>query len=234
MTEPDFKIRPYEPQDRDAVRRICCETGFLSNPIDPVFEDRELFADFLTSYYTDEEPESSVVLESGGEVRGYVLGCRLPGKQSRHNLRMAPSGVAKLLWRFLFRYKNSTRAYIWWLLTRGRKEVPFTPKGMPHFHINLLVDVKSVAQTRALIDSFLEYLVRAGEKSVYGQVVTFEKRRGERMFARYGFIVKDSVEVTKYRRYMDKPVYLFTVVKDLSAGAKLYDKDLRSVIAGGE
>ena len=228
MTDTDFKIRPYEPRDRDAVRRICCETGFLSNPIDPVFEDRELFADFLTSYYTDVEPESSVIIESSSGVRGYVMGCRFPEKQSDYNLQTAPGRVAKLLWRFLFRYKNSTRAYIWWLLTRGRKEVPFTPKGMAHFHINLLPDAKSVGQTRALIDSFLEYLVRVGEKAVYGQMVTFEKRRGERMFARYGFVVRDSVEVTKYRRYLDKPVYLFTVIKDLTAGKKLYDQDLRS------
>ncbi|MDD5260349.1 MAG: GNAT family acetyltransferase [Methylacidiphilales bacterium] len=227
MEEPNFKIRHYEPRDREAVRRICCETGFLGNPVDPVFEDRELFANFLTAYYTDAEPESSVVLESGGEVRGYIMGCRHPDRQSRYNLRVFAAGLGKLLFRFLFRYQGNTRRYIWWLLTRGRKEVPFTPKGMAHFHINLLPDVRSVPQTRAVIDFFLDYLVRSGEKAVYGQVVTFEKRRGERMFARYGFVVRDSVEVTKYRKYVETPVYLFTVVKDLSAGAKLYDQDLR-------
>src|SRR5262245_42467643 len=69
-------IRKYEARDQDAVRRICCETGFLGQPIDPLFEDRELFADYLTRYYTDKEPESSFVLEKNGEIRGYLLGSR--------------------------------------------------------------------------------------------------------------------------------------------------------------
>jgi 8-oxo-dGTP pyrophosphatase MutT (NUDIX family) len=73
-----FTIRSYRATDRAAVRRLCCETGFLGEPIDPVYEDHELFADFLTSYYTDHEPESSFVLEVEGELRGYLLGSRKP------------------------------------------------------------------------------------------------------------------------------------------------------------
>src|SRR6188472_3145331 len=71
-------IRSYRASDRDAVRRLCCQTGFLGEPIDPVYEDHELFADFLTTYYTDQEPESSFVLEVNGEIRGYLLGSRKP------------------------------------------------------------------------------------------------------------------------------------------------------------
>src|SRR2546430_9635457 len=73
-----YSIRSYQASDRGAVRKLCCETGFLGDPIDPVFQDRELFADFLTTYYTDHEPESSFVLEIDGEIRGYLLGSRKP------------------------------------------------------------------------------------------------------------------------------------------------------------
>jgi len=76
--EPAFTIRPFRASDRAAVRRLCCQTGFLGTPIDPVYEDRELFADFLTTYYTDHEPESSFVLEADGELKGYLLGSRKP------------------------------------------------------------------------------------------------------------------------------------------------------------
>src|SRR3989442_4377795 len=76
--EKPFTIRSYRKTDRDAVRRLCCQTGFLGTPIDPVYEDRQLFADFLTTYYTDHEPESSFVLEVDGEIRGYLLGSRRP------------------------------------------------------------------------------------------------------------------------------------------------------------
>ena len=71
-----YSIRGYKASDRIAVRKLCCATGFLGAPIDPVFQDRELFADFLTTYYTDHEPESSFVLEVDGEIRGYLLGSR--------------------------------------------------------------------------------------------------------------------------------------------------------------
>ena len=59
-----FLIRGYRRSDREAVRKLCCDTGFLGHPIDPVYEDRELFADFLTTYYTDHEPESCFLLEA--------------------------------------------------------------------------------------------------------------------------------------------------------------------------
>src|SRR5437763_15124889 len=81
MTDDDhrpFLIRGYRRSDRESVRRLCCDTGFLGEPIDPVYEDRELFADFLTTHYTDHEPESSFVVEVDGEIRGYLLGSRKP------------------------------------------------------------------------------------------------------------------------------------------------------------
>ena len=28
----NFQIRNYHPADREAVRRLCCETGFLGKP----------------------------------------------------------------------------------------------------------------------------------------------------------------------------------------------------------
>src|SRR5215210_4487034 len=82
MADPrTFEIRKFQPADRSRVRELCCETGFLGNPIDPIFEDRELFADYLTAYYTDWEPESAFVLVVGGEIRGYLLGSRRPLRQ---------------------------------------------------------------------------------------------------------------------------------------------------------
>src|SRR5438552_17253630 len=77
-SERSFTIRSYRDGDRAAVRRLCCQTGFLGEPIDPVYEDRQLFADFLTTYYTDHEPESCFLLEVEGHIRGYLLGSRKP------------------------------------------------------------------------------------------------------------------------------------------------------------
>src|SRR5205085_2875476 len=83
-----WRARPAgRPSDRAAVRRLCCQTGFLGEPIDPVYEDHELFADFLTTYYTDKEPESSFVLEVDGEIRGYLLGSRKPLRNQFYSFR---------------------------------------------------------------------------------------------------------------------------------------------------
>src|SRR6266480_4926501 len=87
MTDDDHKpflIRGYRRSDRETVRKLCCDTGFLGDPIDPVYEDRELFADFLTTYYTVHEPESCFLLEVGGEIRGYLLGSRKPLRNQLH------------------------------------------------------------------------------------------------------------------------------------------------------
>lgn len=215
-------IRPYQPADRPAIRAICADTGFLGDPVDPVFEDRETFADFLTSYYTDAEPETSVVLEDCGQVVGYILGSRFPDRARRFWLQHGPPLALRVFFRYLFHYRPASRRYIRWLLWRGWRETPKAPDRMAHFHINLLPPYRNVAQTRALIDFFLARLAAAGEPAVYGQMITFHNRRGARMFARYGFEVTDTKEVTKFRAYVNHPVFLFTVVKKLKERPNLY------------
>ncbi len=207
-------IRPYEARDREAVRGICCETGYLGDAIDPVFEDRELFADYLTSYYTDQEPESSLVVEKDGVVKGYLLGSRFPAKQSRYNFWLAWELTAKGLLRYAS-YSRPTRAYVRWILCEARKEVPEQPKAMAHFHFNQMREVQNFATTRALINVYFDYLRTAGEPAVFGQVVTFADRRGARVFERFGFEAVEKREITKYRATHPDPVYLTTIVKRL-------------------
>jgi hypothetical protein len=222
-------IRPYRPDDRDAIRAICADTGFLGQPIDPVFEDRELFADYLTAYYTDAEPESTFVCELNGVVKGYVMGCRFPRKKDAYEKRKLLGLVTRGVWRYFTRpYNAASRRYVRWILTQARKEVPFTPPDIPHFHFNIRPEARSVAATVEMVDLFLKYLTDHGEKKVYGQVVAYESRRGTRMFERYGFRVIDEREVTKYRELHAGKIFLFTILKDLTLNAKLYGADLRT------
>jgi len=81
------------------VRRICADTGFLGQPIDPVFEDRELFADYLTGYYTRFEPDALLICELGGEVRGYLMGCRRPLLKQAWQFGANIVVALKALWR---------------------------------------------------------------------------------------------------------------------------------------
>lgn len=216
----EFTIRSYRPTDRAAVRRLCCQTGFLGEPIDPVYEDHELFADFLTSYYTDREPESSFVVEVGGELRGYLLGSRKPLRNQLYAFTQNISLFLRVLSRYA-KYNARSRRFIRWMISHGWREVPAAPRRTPHFHINLLPDARKISTTRALMSAYLSYLYRCGEKRVYGQIVTFESRRGEKMFERYGFRVLNRAEISKYKAYTPELIYLSTVVKNLETAEPL-------------
>ena len=221
--EKRIAIRKFQPSDRARVRDLCCETGFLGNPIDPVFEDRELFADYLTAYYTDWEPESAFVLLVNDEIRGYLLGSRWPFRQQCYafyqNISLFLRGVRRYP-----RYNNASKKFVQWILRTAWREVPAAPRRTAHFHINLLPDARHLATARTLTDSYLKYLYECGEKRVYGQMVVFEDRRGTKMFERYGFKVLNKAEISKYRDLHPHPVYLCTVVKDLDENSRLYAK----------
>ena len=208
-------IRRYEPRDRAAVRCLCCETGFLGKPIDPVFEDRELFADYLTRYYTDIEPESAFVLEQEGAVKGYLLGSYRPFRQQLfnifNNLALFARGMAKYPF-----YRRPTRDFIGWILRNSWKEVPKAPRRCAHFHFNILPEAQGLAGVTRMMNMYLDHLRAKGVRQVYGQVVTFESRRGSRLFERYGFQVLERKEITKYRDTHPEPVYLTTVLKQLT------------------
>ena len=199
--ESKFTIRSYRASDREAVRRLCCQTGFLGEPIDPVYEDRELFADFLTTYYTDHEPESSFVIERDGELFGYLLGSRRPFLNQLYSFQQnIVLGIRSML-RYP-RYNDRSRKFVRWVLGNGWREVPAAPRRTAHFHINLLPEARKMSTTRLLMSAYLSYLYRSGEKRVFGQIVTFESRRGEKMFERYGFKVMNRSEITKYKAYI--------------------------------
>ena len=222
MADPKkFEIRNFQPGDRQRVRELCCETGFLGNPIDPIFEDRALFADYLTAYYTDREPESAFVLLVNGEIRGYLLGSRHPARQQLFNFYSNALLFLRGILRYP-RYSAASKKFVHWIFRTAWREVPAAPRKTAHFHINLLADARSVASTRALMDSYLRYLHAHGEKRVFGQMVVFEDRRGTKMFERYGFRVLNKAEITKYRDLHPEPVYLCTVIKDLDENSQLY------------
>ena len=213
---PGMVVRKFELRDRDDVRFLCCQTGFLGKPIDPVFQDRELFADYLTSYYTDLEPESCFVLEQNTRIVGYLLGSRRPYRQQIHsffqNIRLFIRGIRRYPG-----YNRPTRDFIGWILRNSWREVPAAPRRIAHFHFNVLPEAQGVARTGAMMNAYFDYLRSKGEKAVFGQMVTFESRRGAKVLERYGFRVVAKREITKWRDKHPEPVYLTTVIKQLSS-----------------
>src|SRR5207245_10711776 len=132
------------------------------------------------------------------EIRGYLLGSRRPLQNQLYALYQNVWLFLRALSRY-FRYHGRSRRFIRWTLMYGWREVPAAPRRVPHFHINLLPDARKMSTTRALMSAYLSYLYRCGEQRVYGQIVTFESRRGEEEFERYGFKALNCAALTTYK-----------------------------------
>jgi len=215
-----FTVRPYRPEDREAVRRLCCETGFLGEPVDPIFEDRELFANFLTAYYTDYEPESSLVAESAdGKIVGYLIACFRPGLYRRVHPRIIAGAAVKAIWRLITgRYSKNTRKYLYWLAWRGWRETPEVPsKSAAHFHFNLLPEWRHWRVTLELIGRFKEDLRTRGPRQAYGQMVIPPGKRPSKVFERFGWTYYDTRPLTKFKDYAEgefRQATIWTTVDD--------------------
>jgi len=185
------------------VRRICCETGFLGDPIEPLFADRELFADYLTSYYTDYEPEACLVAEAkGGGLVGYLIASRRRGRYRLIHGVLTARIAAKGLWRLLTgRYSRESRRFLYWSVLRGWREVPRSPAGAAHFHLNVLPGWRQWRVTLELLGQFREDLKRWGVRRVYGQMILPPDRRPARVFERFGWKIFDTRRVTKFREH---------------------------------
>ncbi len=213
----NHRIRSYRPADRAAVRRICADTGFMGRPIDPVFSDREAFADFFTCYYTDREPDCALVTEdaSTGEVVGYLLGCV---RWRRHAVlqrwlvlsRVAPGVVGRLL---AGRYDRRSRAFLRWVLLRSAAETPPVPHRSAHFHINLLPAYRTGRASREMIFRFFELARARGRTRIHGQIQTRDDRRRS-FWTRYGFREWSRCRVTKFESCAPAPLYVTTLFRD--------------------
>ncbi|RMF83842.1 MAG: GNAT family N-acetyltransferase [Nitrospinota bacterium] len=216
-SQPEVTIRKYRPEDRDAVRAICCETGLLGNPVDPFLADRDLFADLFTAYYTDYEAASCWVAECAGEVVGYLLIAAHPRRYAWLQPVIVGKGVLKACWRALRgKYRQNYLTLLRWFLREGRKQVPKVPPRYAHLHFNLLPPYRNRGIGRAFYRIAESYLRQKGLPGYYGQVLSSPRRRTEAAYRRYGFAVYDKTPFTGYRGLYDEPLTNMTVVKTFS------------------
>lgn len=168
------RIRPYEHTDRDAVRTICCETGYLGDPIEPIYADRQSFADLFTSYYTDAEPESCLVVELDGKVVGYVLGCLDTHKAwstesiaLRHVLTRGVAlrpGTASFYWRGLY---DAAADKLRGLPARTMPDLALYPG---HSHFSVLAEARSLPLVPGLYRTFFKLARERGCVGLHGEV----------------------------------------------------------------
>jgi ribosomal protein S18 acetylase RimI-like enzyme len=173
---PEFEIRAYQSADREAIRRICCETGYMGEPIDWLWRDRESFADLITRYYTEREPESILVAARGREVVGYLTGCvdseRARGAAVREIRRLLRSGA----WRRPGLAAFLGRALVDVVRDRGAPEEALGAPWPAHLHIDFLPEARRKGLGRRLLAQWFERLRGLGVPGVH--LGTFAENHG--------------------------------------------------------
>ncbi len=193
----------------------------MGDPIDPLFSDREAFADFFTRYYTDHEPESALVAEDAGtgEVVGYVLGCvRYRYNAWKQVELIATRIVPKVVLRFLAgRYDAPSRAFLRWVVFRSIRETPPAPERSGHFHVNFLPRYRTGEGARTLLFTFFELAKGWPVRRFYGQIQTRDDRRTT-FWTRYGFRELSRRRISKFDAHHPDPIYVTTLFRDFGEG----------------
>lgn len=173
----DGRIRPYKPEDREAVRRLvisCADTGIFPRCLH--HRHQESLTDLLSRYYLDHEPESCWVVDSTSDgVVGYVFGC-LSSELRRRVLftRIVPSSLAKMLLRGAL-FTCPIPRLIWaglstWL--RGRREKRTAQARFPgHLHVGLDPRYRRLGLGSRLVQCFLHRAQQCGVSGVHVSVV---------------------------------------------------------------
>ncbi len=202
------------------MRQVCFETGYMGDPVEWMWRDRESFADLFSGYYTDAEPESALVAQIDGEVMGYLLGCvdtsgvwNPAGVVVRHalgRLLLVRPGTAGVLWRsFGDTLLDAVRGH-------GVISSPFLDARWPaHLHIDLLPDARARGLGAALVRRWLERLAEAGSPGCHLETLA-ENTSAVRFFESMGFTPLGSPSLVPGLRARDgSRLHLLRMVKTL-------------------
>lgn len=208
-------VRCYRQSDRESVRRICCDTGFLGQPIDNIFRDRELFADLFTAPYLICEPQWAFVAEADNRVVGYLLGSVSPlfaQFQMRSGFHTACKMVARLI---LGRYANHARSrqFVMWTLLKSYFERPHHPPNAAHLHFNIDKAYRGKDLGKLMWQAFERALKSAQIDRCYGEFFSCSRRHPERVYSRYGFKVFGQTQTTMFSPEIPGDVFIVCMYK---------------------
>lgn len=204
-------IRPYQKEDRSAVREIAYATAYFGESGQAFFSDREILADVLTAYYTDYEPSSCFVAETDSTVIGYLIGAKNADKVlSGFFSKIAPRSFLKSIWKGTF-FKSKNLRFIYHFLRsyfKGEFDLPDSVKVYPAtLHINVRDGYRDFGIGAKLIDTYCHFLVREKITGVY--LLTMSEN-ASRFFEQQGFTILKEGKRTYFRYLLNKdiPIYL--------------------------
>lgn len=175
MEVTSIKIRNYQIEDRDIIRKISLESIFLGENRASIFDD-EILADILTIYFTDYESLSRFVAVKDNQVIGYIMGTQDVRKMRRiMKYKIIPRLIYKALYRRqllrrnnLILIKNIISSYL-----KGEFISPDFSKEYPAtLHINITEEYRRQNLGSLLVDYFLDFLKRKNIRGIHFGVMS--------------------------------------------------------------
>lgn len=156
-------IRPYRPDDLDAVYDICIRTADDGNDARGEYSADTLVGDVFAAPYVVLEPEHAHILDDGaGNAVGYILGTAdTPRFVERYRDEWVPVAAA--------RYGDDPRdqQMLGWLRDPERMLAPELADYPAHLHIDLLPEWQGKGFGRGLMDAFRAGLRAAGVRRMH-------------------------------------------------------------------
>lgn len=163
-----MEIRPYRPDDLDALYEVCLRTGASGQDASALTARPRLLGDLYAAPYGVLEPESAFVVADGEGVAGYCLGALdtaafearaeagwWPGARERHPLDGEATELDSLFLHLLHHHPpHATPAAV-------------LERFPSHLHIDLLPRAQGGGHGRALLDTFLASLAERGSIGVH-------------------------------------------------------------------
>jgi ribosomal protein S18 acetylase RimI-like enzyme len=204
----EFVIRHFTRSDRNSVLRISADTAVFGEPVEAILEDRRVFCDAFTTYYTDYEPEYAWVACVDERVVGYLTGCPNTIIQRRRWLILV---LPKVLMNFVLgRYHVGKKT---WSYVRSmahsylRKEFPHVNyQDYPaHLHINVENTSRGKGLGRGLMEAYLEQLKSSGIPGVFLETTSLNEAAC-RLYESTGFYILESRSTYVWKTVIQQPV----------------------------
>jgi ribosomal protein S18 acetylase RimI-like enzyme len=186
----EILIRPYESTDRDGVRKVCYETGFMGERVDWLWRDEESFCDMFSAHWTDNEPELAIVAVLDDVVVGYLL-----GSMDSRSVANAGKLVAHHAFARGMLISPGTAGFFWRMIGDGiadslRHRLPpptyYDERWPAHLHIDLQPVCRGQGVGAALVRGWLDTLRKASVRGCHLQTMA-ENHKAIAFFEAMGF-----------------------------------------------
>ncbi|MFC1643600.1 GNAT family N-acetyltransferase [Chlamydiota bacterium] len=211
INNPKIIIRKYHSSDRESIREISYNTAYLGNSASLFFNDREIFADILTLYFTDYEPESCFIAEDKGKVIGYLTG-------TKNTKNMKKCFIRKILFPLLFKaikrnslLKKQNKKLINNLIKSTIKKEfhfpDFSEQYPATFHTNIIKEYRGQNIGTKLMERFFSYLESEKITGIHCATIS---ERASKFYLKHGFnlLFKTKLSYLKYRTGKVFPYYV--------------------------